>query len=81
MQTIEQVPNFESPTLAEDIAWTLGQLRGAGIDEVVAVDLSQERFEIPVARVVIPGLEGVYKGEHSDYAPGPRARTLLERRR
>lgn len=81
MQSLEQAPTFDSETLAEDIAWTLDRLRGVGIDEVIAVDLSRDRFQIPVVRVVIPGLEGVYKGEHSDYSPGPRARAVLERRR
>ncbi len=79
-QTFQQVPTFEADTISDDIAWTLGRLQAVGIDEVVAVDLSQERFQIPVARVVIPGLEGVYKGEHSDYAPGARARAMLESR-
>jgi ribosomal protein S12 methylthiotransferase accessory factor len=80
-QSFREVPTFESQTLAEDIAWTLERLQSAGIDEVVALDLSQERFQIPVARVVIPGLEGVYKGEHSDYTPGARASALLSRGR
>lgn len=79
-QSFEEVPTFESATLSRDIAWTLDQLRAVGIEEVVAVDLSQERFQIPVARVVIPGLEGVYKSEQSDYSPGPRARAVLGNR-
>jgi ribosomal protein S12 methylthiotransferase accessory factor len=75
-QTFEEVPSFESDTLWEDISWTLGQLQAVGVNQVVAVDLTQERFRIPVARVVIPGLEGVYKGEHSDYVAGERARAI-----
>ena len=78
-QSFLEVPTFESETLSQDIAWTLDRLRAVGVDEVIAVDLSQERFQIPVARVVIPGLEGVYKGEHSDYTPGARASAGLRR--
>ena len=76
-QSFLEVPTFESETLSQDIAWTLDRLQAVGVDEVIAVDLSQERFQIPVARVVIPGLEGVYKDEHSDYAPGARASAML----
>jgi ribosomal protein S12 methylthiotransferase accessory factor len=80
MEPFQRVPTVELETLREDVAWTLGRLRAVGVDEVIAVDLSQERFRIAVARIVIPGLEGVYKGEHGDYAPGPRAKAVLARR-
>lgn len=76
-QHFEDVPSYESDTLWDDIAWTLDRLRSVAVEQVVVVDLSQDRLGIPVVRVVIPGLEGVYKGEHSDYVPGPRARAIL----
>ncbi|HSS64610.1 MAG TPA: YcaO-like family protein, partial [Gammaproteobacteria bacterium] len=76
-QSFQRVPTFESETLSRDIAWTLERLRAVGVEEVMVVDLTRERFGIPVARVVIPGLEGVYKGEHSDYTPGRRASAVL----
>jgi YcaO-like protein with predicted kinase domain len=47
-----------SDSLDADVAWELAALRAAGIGEVVAVDLTREDLGIPVARVVIPGLEG-----------------------
>jgi ribosomal protein S12 methylthiotransferase accessory factor len=52
------VPAFDSDSLDADVAWELAALRLAGISEVVAVDLTHEEFGIPVARVIIPGLEG-----------------------
>jgi ribosomal protein S12 methylthiotransferase accessory factor len=76
-QSFDNVPGYESDTLWDDISWTLDRLRAVGVDQVAVVDLSQDRFQIPVARVVIPGLEGVYKGEQSDYVPGARARAIL----
>ena len=76
-QSFAGVPTFESDTLWDDIAWSLDRLRDVGVDQVAVVDLTMERFGIPVARVVIPGLEGVYKGEHSDYVPGARALAIL----
>jgi len=72
------VPSYESDTLWDDVAWTLDRLRAVGVEQVVVVDLTQKRFGIPVARIVIPGLEGVYKGAHSDYVPGARARAILD---
>lgn len=78
MQDFHEVPTFESDAISDDIAWTQRRLRAIGIDQVVVVDLSLERFRIPVVRVVIPGLEGAYKGEHSDYAAGARARAVME---
>lgn len=77
-QRFQDVPTFESDTIGADIAWSIERLRAVGIDQVVVVDLTLEQFHIPVVRVVIPGLEGVYKGSHSDYVPGPRARAVLE---
>jgi YcaO-like protein with predicted kinase domain len=77
-QRFEDVPTFESDTIGADIAWSLDRLRAVGIDQVVVVDLTLEQFLIPVVRLVIPGLEGAYKGSHSDYAPGPRARAAME---
>ena len=74
VRPFETTPTFSSDKLAEDIDWTLERLRNVGVDQVVFVDLTQPRFQIPVVRVVAPGLEGVYKDENSDYAPGPRAR-------
>lgn len=79
-QLFHEVPTFESDTIGADIAWSLERLRAVGVDQVVVVDLTREPFRIPVVRVVIPGLEGVYKGSHSDYVPGARARAVLERR-
>ncbi|NJO36738.1 MAG: YcaO-like family protein [Rhizobiales bacterium] len=71
------IPRFLSGSLDEDVAWMLERLQQVGIDQVVAVDLTRPVFQIPVARVVIPGLEGVYKDAASDYAPGRRAQAIM----
>ena len=64
------VPNHETETFDEDVAWELERLRAAGIREVVALDLSRSEFGIPVVRVVIPGLEGARM--HPSYVAGAR---------
>jgi ribosomal protein S12 methylthiotransferase accessory factor len=58
-------------TLLEDLNWMLMQLNSVGINEVCMVDLTQEKFGIPVVRVIIPGLEAPH--DEASYVPGPRA--------
>jgi ribosomal protein S12 methylthiotransferase accessory factor len=66
------VPSHDGESFADDLAWLLARLRAAGIEQVVAVDLTRPELAIPVVRVVIPGLEG--PDDHPRYLPGPRAR-------
>jgi YcaO-like protein with predicted kinase domain len=73
----EDVPTHESETLEDDVRWELDQLQMAGIKEVVAVDLTKAEFQIPVVRVVIPGLEGP---DGAGYVPGRRARAIANGR-
>lgn len=65
-------PDFAGDTFDDDLRWLLERLTGAGITSVVGVDLTQPGFDLPVVRVVIPGLEPskLVPG----YVPGPRAR-------
>jgi YcaO-like protein with predicted kinase domain len=60
----------------EDVGVLLDRLRAVGIEHAIVVDLTHEELDIPVVRVVVPGLEG-YLFQY--YAPGrraERARTL-----
>jgi ribosomal protein S12 methylthiotransferase accessory factor len=68
------IPSFDTDDVADDVSWLLDQLRSAGMSRVVAVDLTRDDLGIPVARVIIPGLE--WNCTHPDYVPGPRARRL-----
>jgi YcaO-like protein with predicted kinase domain len=52
------IPSFESESFDADIAWELDQLQRVGISQAVVVDLTREEFDIPVIRVIVPGLEG-----------------------
>jgi ribosomal protein S12 methylthiotransferase accessory factor len=74
----EQVPTFVSESFERDLRHLLARLEAVGIEEVVAVDLTQEGLDIPVARVVVPGLEPLF--EAPGYQPGPRARRIIEGR-
>jgi len=56
----------------------LNNLQKVGIEEVVSVNLTKPEFGISVARVIIPGLEGIVSG--SETILGERAKQMLELR-
>lgn len=67
-----EVITFESVAVEDDVDWLLGRLESAGLDQIIAVDLTNSRIALPVVRVIIPGLEGPH--DVPGYVPGPRAR-------
>lgn len=72
-------PTCVNETLEADLAHLLERLRATGFDQVIVCDLTKPMFGIPVARVVVPGLE---TSRHVDgYVPGPRARQVIAGRR
>lgn len=73
----QDVPSQELATLEADLEWLITRLTAVGVEQVVDVDLSKSAFEIPVHRVIIPGLEGPH--DHADYCPGDRARACFTR--
>ncbi|HYO54550.1 YcaO-like family protein [Archangium sp.] len=72
----QDVPTFEGRSFDEDVAWALENLTAAGLEQVVVVDLTKPEFQIPVVRVVVPGLEAAH--EVPGYVRGARARRMLE---
>jgi ribosomal protein S12 methylthiotransferase accessory factor len=52
-------------TFNEDVETLLTALRRIGIESVVVADLTREDIGIPVAKVIVPGLEGLGAGEFS----------------
>jgi YcaO-like protein with predicted kinase domain len=57
----------------EDVALLLDKLRGVGVEQVLLFDLTHEDLGIPVARVVVPGLEGYLSRQ---YTAGRRAKAF-----
>lgn len=64
--------------LDQDLSWILERLAAAHVDEVLVVDLSKREFQVPVVRVVVPGLETYH--HIRGFAPGVRALELLRSR-
>lgn len=79
MRDFGSVATAAFSSFAAEVAWLLGALKGAGIEQAVAVDLTRAEFGISVVRVVVPGLDG--SDHHDGYVPGRRARALMEQRR
>ena len=80
MRPVEPMRDFASIAsrqfvdLAAEVAWLVERLKAAEIEQAIVVDLTRPEFNIPVVRVVVPGLEG---SDHlPDYTPGARARAL-----
>lgn len=78
MRAFRDGPDFAAATFNEDLAWLLGRLRARGLEQVLVTDLSRPEFGISVARVVVPGLEGL--SSVVGYVPGRRARAAQELR-
>ncbi|MEM8620951.1 MAG: YcaO-like family protein [Actinomycetota bacterium] len=55
--------------LGRDLEIVLDNLREVGLDRVVVVDLREPTYQVPVVRVIVPGLEGAFS-EHRP--PGRR---------
>jgi len=71
-----KVNSFVSDTFDDDLRWQLERLSAAGIDEVIAIDLTKPAIGIPVVRVVIPGLEGIH--DAPGYRGGARYQKQLQ---
>lgn len=72
MRDFRDIPSFDFDDLQDEVAWLVERLHAAGMPQAVAVDLTRSEFDVPVVRVVVPGLEG---SDHlPDYTPGERAR-------
>jgi YcaO-like protein with predicted kinase domain len=66
------IPSFIAHDLRDDLLWALGRLATAGIERVIAVNLTRVLFGLPVVRLIVPGLE--WDPHHPNYRLGPRAR-------
>jgi ribosomal protein S12 methylthiotransferase accessory factor len=77
MRSFADGPAGEHDTFDADVAWELGRLRAAGLPRAVLVDLTKPELGIPVARVVVPGLEGLAVA--GQWVPGARAKARIGR--
>jgi ribosomal protein S12 methylthiotransferase accessory factor len=69
-------PSCAGVTLRDDLDTVLARLGAVGLRQVAYVDLSRAEFGIPVARMIVPGLEGPWTPAGGNYTPGVRARAV-----
>lgn len=67
-------PSNATESFEGDLDWLIARLAAVGMDQVLAVDLTQDGIGIGVVRAVIPGLEAPH--DDPDFVPGPRARAM-----
>jgi len=66
--------NQTSQTFNEDILLLLDNLKKAGLNRVIVVDLSPTDIDIAVVKVIVPGLEGYH---YYGYRPKQRAQKFV----
>jgi ribosomal protein S12 methylthiotransferase accessory factor len=74
-RSFQDVISQENASIEEDISWIIRRLHDIGIEKIVSVNLTKSEIGVPVARVIVPGLET--SDEIADYSPGRRARERL----
>jgi ribosomal protein S12 methylthiotransferase accessory factor len=75
----QDVPTFAGETIEHDLAWEIKRVQSVGIESVIVVDLTKPELGIPVARVIVPGLEA--RGVVPNCQYGRRARARMEEAR
>lgn len=55
--SLGELRSFSGKDFLEDIRYTLERLRGVGLQEAIAVDLTRGETGVPAVRVIVPGLE------------------------
>jgi putative methanogenesis marker protein 1 len=56
-KALEDYEALDTPDLLDDIGVALDRLRRSGFERVIAVDLTRKELGIPVARMIVPGME------------------------
>lgn len=77
LKKFKDSPNYESDNIDDDIIYELEALERSGLGQILVVNLTRLEFNIPVARVIIPGLEGLVNSPL--YTAGERAIAVFEK--
>jgi YcaO-like protein with predicted kinase domain len=68
------IPSLATDTLEDDLEILLDHLRGVGLSQALAVDLTLETIGIPAVRIIVPGLES--HDQSMRVRPGRRLRDM-----
>jgi YcaO-like protein with predicted kinase domain len=75
---LSDVRSCDGPSFERDRATLLARLRAVGLEQAIAVDLTSERFGIPVFRMIVPGL--AMHAPRGRVKPGQRMRAMASAR-
>ena len=73
------MPSDRRDFIDEDVRLILERLKGAGLNQAIALDLTSEELGIPVIRMIIPKTEYLHS-EPGEPLLGARAKKMLEDR-
>ena len=74
-RSFSDITSHNNLTFNEDTTYLIERLQAIGCEQIIVIDLTKQNFDIPVVRVVIPGLESI--SFYRRYCPGTR---VLNRR-
>jgi len=75
VQDFQTLPTFNGQTFEEDLNFCVDRLRSIDVKQIIVFNLTKPELGIPVARVVIPGLESMHK--IPGFTLGARAREKM----
>lgn len=73
------VAHVPGASIDRDVTNELDRLKAVGVQQAILVDLTRPEVDVPVVRMVLPGLEG-WTDKVASTVPGQRHRALLEAR-
>jgi thioglycine synthase len=56
-KSLSRVKSFYNDDILEDIKLILGNLKNSGIKKAIVVNLTNSKLQVPVVRIIVPGLE------------------------
>lgn len=72
LHQFDKTIGLRARSLEEMLDMLIAQLQAIGISEIAVADLTHPAHDMPVVRVIIPGLEAPH--DDAAYVPGPRAK-------
>ena len=64
-KSFEDIETYSGESFNTDLRILLDHLKNINLEEVLVVDLTKPEFDIPVVRVLIPGLDGYFSPDES----------------
>jgi ribosomal protein S12 methylthiotransferase accessory factor len=76
-RAFSRAPHRVSDDIGDDVAWQKERLMEVGLRHAIVVDLTKPELQVPVVRVIVPGLE--IARDVPGWTAGLRAQALLSR--